>query len=593
MILQELVKYYERAKASDSVDLAPIGLEWKEINFAIVIDRDGNFINLEDLRSDDKKARGRRCLVPQGIKRSTQIAAQPLWDKASYVLGCESPKKDGKQTKKREAVEEHEAFKLSVREIHSQCTAAGLGSVCKFLETKDMSLLKSDQLWEEVSTSPGNLSFRLEGEQRLICELPEIHRIFQAKFDNSANDAVTCLLTGEPSSLARLHPAIKGVVGGQSSGGSIVSFNQDAFRSYGKEQGANAPIGQYAATAYTTVLNSLLDKNSKQKLLLADITVVFWSSKKSKQNSFENVIFDLFGDYKRDDPNAYTELVKSVFVAPNTGAKPFLDDDNEFFVLGLAPNSARISIRLWHASTIKEIAANITQYFEDIQIARPGFLPEFPTLVQLMQSTALRSERKNIQPQLTASILKAILDGSAFPHSLASAVIRRIRSEPGDGSGAGTRNLYYRVALLKAYLNRMSRFTKYFEEKPMAVELDEDNRNIGYNLGRLFAVLEKIQGDALGDINATIRDRYYGAASATPVTCFPRLMRLKNHHLAKINNKGLAINHEKKLTEIVSNIRSEFPSHLSMADQGRFAIGYYHQRQVFFTPKNRTEQEEI
>lgn len=588
MILQELVKYYERANEAGVSDLAPIGLEWKEISFAIVLDASGKFLDIEDLRSDDKKPRGRRCLVPQGIKRAAQVEAQPLWDKLSYVTGFEAALPEGKTQKKRGAEQEHLAFKSKITQLVEQLPDnKGLLAIKSFLNSADiLKILQDHTNWAELAISTGNLSFRLKGEHHLVCEDPEIHRHFRSG-DTLDSEKIRCLVSGKEDALARVHPSIKGILGAQSSGASIVSFNQDSFRSLGKEQGANSPIGVYAATAYTTALNSLLDRDSRQRIVLSDTSIIFWSDKNS---TFEDVIFQLFGDQKSDDPNAYTEHVKALFKSPHTGLPSFDNDQTNFFVLGLAPNSARVSIRFWHCASVKEIATNIRQYFNDITMVKPLWLPDYPSLIQLLLSTALRGERRNIQPNLPSTVLKAIFNGTALPHALASAVLRRIRAEPGDSSPAATRNFYLRVALLKAYLNR--RPPSADSEEKMTVELDENNKNIGYNLGRLFAVLERIQGDALGDINATIRDRYYGSASATPVTCFPRLMRLKNHHLAKIANKGYAISHEKKLTEIISHIPKEFPSHLSLADQGRFAIGYYHQRQIFFTPKDKSQLEE-
>lgn len=169
--------------------------------------------------------------------------------------------------------------------------------------------------------------------------------------------------------------------------------------------------------------------------------------------------------------------------------------------------------------------------------------------------------------------MKAILAGTPYPQTLLAAAIRRCRAE---------RDIPYpRAALIKAFLTRSARLSQHLE-KEVGMTLDTDNTNIGYRLGRLFSTLEKIQEEASPGLNATIRDRFYGSASGTPVTAFPHLMKLKNHHLAKLDNRGRAVNLEKLICEIMAGI-TDFPTHLSLQDQGRFAIGYYHQRQAFFT----------
>lgn len=569
MILQELVKYYERCSANGDPEMAPIGLEWKEISFSIVIDKDGKFLDFEDLRSGDKKPRGRSILVPQDVRRTVNIEPQKLWDNLAYVLGFDdnNPKR---------LSERHNSFKTQVKEIASKCPEDNsLSSVVKFLNSFNLEELKKHPLWPEVANNTGNITFRLHGEQQFLPEKTSVHRLFTSNTDTGKSKA-TCLVTGKNAPLAEIHPAIKGVLGAQVSGASIVSFNADAYKSYGKSQGENAPVSNYAAVAYTTALNSMLKRGSRKKLVIGETTLAFWSAPSKEADNaaeFEGLFFDLF-DEPRKDNTAYAEAVRNLYKSPQTGAAPICDDNSKFYVVGIGPNAARLSIRFWHASTISEIATNIQQYFNDITIARPPWENfEYPPLTSLLLATALRHERANILPTMPAAIMRAIMDGTPFPTTLAQSVLRRIRAEQNVS--------YHQAALLKAFLNRNSRSTQSKEEE-MTVGLDESNTNIGYNLGRLFAVLEKVQTEALGDINAPIRERYYASASATPVTCFPLLMRLKNHHLAKLSNKGRVVNLEKAIAAIVNNFK-DFPAHLSMQNQGRFAVGYYHQRQAFFT----------
>jgi CRISPR-associated protein Csd1 len=564
MILQELVRYYERQAANPDSQIAPIGLEWKEISFAIVIDHAGNFQDLEDLRTGDKKPRGRAFLVPQAIKRSNNIEAQLLWDNLGYVLGYD----DGDAIR---ASKEHEAFVNRTRAFAIDCPDdIDLKAVCSFLSQNSIKLLEAHLKWRDLVDSKGNISFRLVGEQRLVCEKPTLQKAAQQAFLSADSSSICCLATGKKDKLKRLHDSIKGVYGGQTSGASIVSFNENAFRSFNKEQGANAPVGVYAATAYTTALNSLLDRQSRQRIQLGETSVIFWCE---KSHEIESLLFDLFGEPPKDNPTLHTDAVAALYKSPQTGVMAFEDDKTNFFILGLGPNAARIAIRFWYSAPVSAIAKNIRQYFSDVDIAKPKWVSGHPTLMSLLRSTALRSERENIAPTLPTYVLQSILDGTPFPITLASSVVRRIRAEQNV--------TYHRAAILKAFLNRQSRTASGKKEDEMAVALDESNTNVGYNLGRLFAVLEKIQAEALGDINASIRDRYYASASATPVTSFPILMRLKNHHLAKLTNKGRAVNLEKRISSVIERI-SDFPAHLSLADQGRFAIGYYHQQQSFF-----------
>lgn len=581
MILQELIKYYERS------NFAPIGLEWKEISFAIVIDASGKFVNIEDLRiQNGKKMRGKKCLVPQSEKRTVGIKSQLLWDNLPYALGIaeidgENADEKAKRKAEESAQRKHEDFKNRVLDCLKSTDEQQLLALNHFLESDHSSELKSDPLWEDVKKSSANVSFRLQGSKKLISEIDTVHKY--AQNSGTENDDSTCeifcLATGREDKLARLHPSIKGIFGGNSSGTSIVSFNINSSESFLKEQGGNSPVGQYGATAYTTALNNLLDRQSKQKLRLGETTIVFWCE---HVHPMENLLFELFGEIE-EAPEHSTENAKSVYKAPFTGVIPFEEDKQKFFVLGLGANNARSVVQFWHQTTISELSEAICQYFSDINIVSPKWENGVPKLFDLLRSTAVKGKMDQVNPSLPPAILKAIFSSAPFPYSLAMSLTKRNQSEQDV--------TYYRAAFLKAFVNRYLR-TYQREEMQMTVGLDENNKNCGYLLGRLFAVLEKIQGDAQGSLNSTIRDRYYSSASATPITAFPILMRLKNHHLAKMENKGLVVNREKLIANILTSVK-DFPAHLSMVDQGRFAIGYYHQRQNFYTsatPEENNQQ---
>jgi len=416
------------------------------------------------------------------------------------------------------------------------------------------------------------VSFQLEGDKCLVCERPSVVHAISHKKKEKEPDSI-CLITGEPGRPVRLHTAIKGVWNAQTSGANIVSFNLDAFRSYGKEQGENAPVGARAEFAYTTALNHLLKRGSHQRVQVGDASTVFWAEKK---HPLEDVFADLFGEPAKED---YTQDHKSMiaaFRAPQLGSRRELDPQTRFYVLGLAPNAARIAVRFWYDGTVEQVVDNIVHHFDDCTIVHGPNQPETLSLFRLLVATALQGKSENIQPNLAGEFFRTILSGTPYPKSLLSSALRRVRAE---------REITYpRAALIKAVLVREARYYQP-DAKEVGMSLDTSNSNIGYRLGRLFAVLEKAQEEANPGINATIRDRFYGAASSTPVAVFSHLMKLKNHHISKLENRGRAINLERIIGEIMSEI-TDFPAHLTLSDQGRFAVGYYHQRQDFFTKKD-------
>lgn len=561
MILQALYQYYQRKP-----ELPGLGFEQKEIPFLIVLDEQGRFLQIEDTREGEgKKKIAKRYLVPQGVKRSSGVAANLLWDNAGYVLGVDN------KGKPERLVEQMRSFKQAIVDLQLY-DDRGVNAVLRFLENgeeKAKAVAAASQ-WPEILEKGANLAFRLSGRVELVCQSEAVRSAFARRTSEMNHDTGICLISGEEEPIERLHPAIKGVWGGQPTGGNIVSFNLEAFNSFGKSQGANSPVGNRAAFAYTTALNHLLSKESRQRMQVGDASTVFWAE---QANPMEDLLADLFSEPPKDDPDRNTRAVESLYKAPHTGTPGLDDDGTRFYVLGLAPNAARIAVRFWHVATVGELARHIKQHFRDLEIIHAFYEKLHLSLFRLMVSTATQGKADNIPPNLAGDFVKGILAGTSYPQTLLQAAIRRVRAE---------REISYpRSALIKAWLNRQIRFSNPDHEKELHVSLDETNTNIGYRLGRLFAVLEKIQEEANPGINATIRDRYYGAASSTPVAVFQTLMRLKNHHLAKLDNRGRAVNLERLIGEIMDGL-DDFPPILSLPDQGRFSIGYYHQRQALF-----------
>lgn len=570
MILQALNGYYERKAAEQEARIAPRGFEWKGIEFVLLLDTEGKLIGIEDNREPQGNKRvARQHLVPQAVKKTSGVAANLLWDNAEYVLGLVQK---GKPERTRAS---HEAFLSRIRDDLEAIDDPGTKSVLTFLDGLDLTSLEGLATWDEVTESNGNLSFRLQGDTGLVCQRPGVVKAIESKLAQASGDAQSrlCAIIGAADVPERLHPTIKGVWGAQSSGANIVSFNLDAFDSYGKSQGYNAPIGKRAAFSYTTALNHLLRRESRQRLQVGDASTVFWSDKESV---LEDDLTELLGEPDKDDPDAHTAKVRSLYRAVERGGYTPDDGKTEFYVLGLSPNAARISVRFWEVDTVAEISGRIVQHFEDFSIVHGPKDAPYPSLFRLLVHTAPRGKADNIPPNLAGDLMRAVLTGGAYPHTLLQAAVRRNRAERQVD--------YYRAALIKAVINRQQRHRQQ-TEKEIAVSLDLSNTHPGYRLGRLFAVLEKIQEEAQPGINQTIRDKFYGAASASPLSVFSNLMKLKNHHLAKLEHPGRATNFEKLIGEIVEGVDS-FPAQMPLAEQGLFAIGYYHQRQDFFKGKS-------
>ncbi len=574
MILQALSEYYERKVEEDNTALPPFGFETKELPFIIELNQDGDLIQIEDTREGaGKKKRAKSFMVPKGEKKTSGVVANLLWDNAEYVLGIDikgNPERVEKQ---------HQAFIDRIEKLSPEVkTDAGIEAILRFFEQLDTAQFEGLTVWEDLMTNP-NLGFRLQGDVGLISARPMVVAALQEEAEKAPDEkeVATCLMTGDPRKIARLHTSIKGVWGAQTAGANIVSFNLDAFDSYGKSRGANAPVGERPAFAYTTALNHLLRKGSPQRIQVGDTSTIFWADKPAE---LETQIPNIFGEPPKDEPDRNTNAVAELYKAVDFGRYAGEEGTTRFYILGLAPNAARISIRFWEVSTVAEMAKRIHRHFADLAIEHGDKQPPHLPLFRILVSTAMQGKADNIPPNLAGEVMRSILTGAPYPQTLLSAAVRRIRAEHEIN--------YPRAAIIKAYINRKTRYPNPDITEELKMSLDKDNCNAGYRLGRLFAVLEKTQEEANPGLNATIRDRYYSAASSTPVSVFATLLKLKNHHLSKMENKGRITNLEKLYGSILDDI-DDFPAVLSLEDQGRFAIGYYHQRQDFFKKREKTE----
>ena len=563
MILKALYDYYHRCK--DNLPL--YGMEYKEIGFIIVIDKDGNFKRLEDRRIDKKQAQ--RFLVKKSVGRTSAPIPNHLYDNSAYVLGY-SPKDDSEKCIK--------VFKDKVAEIYKASPEIPIiKALYLFYQNfNDTTLLQiqQDPLWEDVAKNLNKkysvFSFLLEGETEIIACKKNLMKLLDNSIEKDPLQKMVCLITGEESCVVETTTAT--MIPGSQATAKLVSFQSDSgYDSYGKTKGYNAPISEEAEFAYTTALNYLLRSDSKNKFLLGNRTFLFWASSSSESGQkAEESLWSMLGFQDNDDdPNRRILQVREVFNSIYSGQLTTSLED-KFYILGLAPNSARIAVTYWTEIPLKEFASMILKHFDDMDIidTRKEKKPYFG-LRTILSSVTLGGKVSDVTPNLPEALVKSIFQGLPYPQTLYSSCIRRIRAENSIGIS--------RAAIIKAYLNRLN------NQEKINTMLDKENKNQGYLCGRLFAVLDKIQGDANG--LHSIKERYMNAASATPATVFATIINLSSHHSEKLN-EGRKVYFEKLKQEIVDKISAEgFPSHLDLQDQGRFFVGFYHQQQDFYMKK--------
>jgi CRISPR-associated protein Csd1 len=579
MILQALNDVYQKLLNNPEVDIAPPGFQYIEFDYAIQLRENGSFGGFISLA--DEKGNLRRFLVPEAVKRAAGVAANLLWDKPDYIFLLIDSEK-ARHVKR--AHDRCEAFSKRIRELFGDKPEdQGVAAVLKFISTPSPNeLIQQHPLWQSIVEDGRNLCFIYEEDALPVTHRPSVRKVLEesARSEDEPTNKHQCLVTGHRAVSARLHPAIKNVWGAQSAGANIVSFNLSAFRSYGHEKGDNAPVSEAATFAYTTVLNHFLRKGSRQRMQVGDASTVFWCSEPG--NPIEDEFAALFNneaqvggkaDKQADDVQPVRDLLKAV----HNGTLPEADEQNNFYVLGLGPNASRIVIRFWHAGRVNTIRRQIALHFDDIALDVGANRSSHPALYFLLRSTAVQGKAENIAPNLGGNVMKAILNGQPYPRIFMQHALLRTRAEQNVTQE--------RAAIMKAYVNRMIR-ANYIKGKEVTMGLDTTNENIGYLLGRLFAVYEKSQEDALG--SSSNRGRYYSGASSSPSSVFHQLQKMNIHHLRKLlrDHPDWHWNHEAWLTEINNKLPSkQFPAYLKPEEQCLFGVGYYHQRQKFFESK--------
>lgn len=600
MILQSLVDYYDR-----SDDVAPSGWERKRIPFFIEISLEGEFLQLTPMKFGPRATDVPAQLVPTSeIRAGIKSYEKPnlLWDHIGFVIG--HPKSDElKDIANAEKQLEH--FRRRVGDLAKQAPhSPGVQAVDRFYARQEYLRVREDSCWKDCVAIPGcNVTFRLAGKISIIVQDQSIRSLLAEQGVDEAGDAKgICLVTGNLETIATLHPKISNVADKPTALAAVNDQSLPALASYGKHQGENFPVSTAAAFKYATALNHLLRPNSPQKISVGDATAIFWSANNDEDYS-EAWLADLVSG---GNPDAHAQQVKALFESVRVGAFDGARGENKFFVLGLAPNSARIVIRFWHAAPLREIAKEVARWFHDIEVCGSSERGEYPGIYRLLSSICMATRER---PQGDISKLpslviwqtfRAAFTGSPLPVLLLQSALIRIRSDQAkkDDAGKPVRHVSpARVAILKAYLNRHQR-AQLSKQKEITVSLDKTNSEPPYLWGRMFAVYERMQEQgAERELNRTIRDAYFGSAMATPRSVYNRLAKLNQIHLRELKRSrpGAGEYFDRLLLEISGKMSSSaaiaFPAQSTPEQQASFAIGYYHQRQDFFTKRDSAETE--
>lgn len=575
MILQALARYYEDQLRRGAI--TPPGWMRGKIAFAICLGTDGAveqlIPTLREVQSGKKTVLlPQEMTIPAPVKKTVNVAANFLCDNSGYLLGVDQK---GKPERTRQCFDAAVALHHELLDgVDSDCARA----ILAFFDTWNPEEAKSHpalaSCFDEV-TAGGNLVFRVNG-----CYAQQDERIaaaWQEHYDKEDDTSVRmqCLISGSEDAIVPVHPALKGVRGAQTSGAALVSFNAHAFWSFGHEQNYNAPIGKHAAFAYTTALNSLLaDRDHVQQI--GDATVVCWAD--GAEPAYQDVAAAaLFG---APAPASFTE--NDLFAAVRRLADGLpctelnVEPGRAFYILGLSPNAARLSVRFFLCDSFGALMRHVDEHYRRLEIVRPSFAPAgvLTPWAMLRETVNLNSRDKEPSPAMAGATMRAIFSGGMYPVSLLEATMLRIRAE---------RNITWgRAAILKAYY--LKNTNPDCPKEVLTVSLNENSTNAAYTLGRLFAVYEDVQQEANPGINTTIKDKYLNAASSAPATVFPILFNLSQKHLRKLDDRK-RIWYENQIMQLKGILGETYPARQTLAQQGSFDLGYYHQRQKRFTKK--------
>jgi len=625
MIIQSLCRHYDVLEGDENVNIPKIGYSNAKVSFALVITPDGFLSHIVDLRSDDKKPKPKDMDVPIQKSRASGVFPYFVCDNAKYVFGVEKVKRSEFEKKfnlasseensvehtvleendkevtlvHRRSRECFETFKtlhhsildgLDDQEVRGFLAFLDGWNPEEFLENPKTREYKDDLL------AGGNCVFECDGN--FLHQKSAVRNAWETYSQNETDNTFSqCLISGKVEPVAKIHQKIKGVVGAQSAGASIVSFNNDAFCSYGKKQSFNSPISEYAMFKYTTALNHLLSSQSN-RIRIADTTVVFWAE--TSEKSCEELVkffFDPPEPEKKEEKNiegsrvqdiTRIKEIEGILNKIRIGKKVNQEDigtdpETNFYILGLSPNNARLAVRFWYIDSIGNLIEKVARHHLDMEIIRDYYGPRCISIYRLLNETVPQSsDKKTVSPLLGGLILRSILTGTGYPISLYNAILSRVKVD-------GSIN-FVRAGFIKAYLLRLSRAgLSNLNQDLITMSLNEESLSVPYRLGRLFAALEKAQNDTNREMKSTINSKYFSSASSTPAVVCPVLLKLAQHHIAK-SEWGFRSN--QLIEQILAGV-DEFPAYLNLEDQGMFMLGYYHQRKAFFTKKEVPLNEEV
>lgn len=629
MIVQSLARYYDILERDDSVKISRPGYSPAKVSFALVISPQGVLTNILDLRTDGKKRLPKVMEVPLQKSRSGKHPPPYfLCDKGEYVFGVENLNAKNFQEEKgsyphdllildrteknvvvvsprsRECFDQFRKFHHKLLDGLSDTAIQGF---LHFLDTWNPELAVQHPKFTEYKDemlSGAFFVFDLNGEylhrNAMARNAWETH-YFSGNGDSS-KECSQCLVSGKLLPIARTHQKIKGVLNAQSAGATLIGFNDPAFESYRKKQSYNAPVSESAMFKYTTVLNYLLDRDSKNKIQIGDTTTVFWAETKNKV--YEDLILSLLNpvepratqegephEERLEQDHSISQLINDILLKVKSGG--YLEDcdlgipkTTKFYILGLSPNNARLAVRYWHEDNFGDFITRVARHHIDMEIDAGNWKPQFISVYRLLKETVPRDA--DIPPLIEGLLMRSIIENTPYPIPMYHAILNRVKVERSIN--------YARAGFIKAYLMRIARTRKQDEDDVITVSLNEESTNVPYRLGRLFAVLESAQKAANPSIKRTIRDSYFASAATMPSMVYPVLLKLHQHHLSKINSEkpGLGVNISKSIDEVMSSI-DRFPITLTLEEQGMFMLGYYHQHESFFRKNddNKSIEEEL
>ena len=579
MIFQSLINLYDRLALSD--DVPSYGFSVEDIGFVITIDKAGNLVGQpEDLRTKvgPQKYDFRTSQVPYtnqvNVRSSAGAAKTPnfMVDKADYIFGMSGTAK--------KAVH-HKSFKELIQSVAGESDDEGVAAVKAFLEQWNPADSPELRDWKEICGTHGKwVAFRLKGDSCFVHERPAVVALWQEFIALEKYPKGITFLDSDIHDIQSQYAQFK-----FGSGASLVSFNEVAYESYEKKKGENAPISVEAEFKSSAALKYLF-RSKTQRIRIGDATTVFWAEKATPMEAvFGQIINPSIQDEEAVEPvQKFMEMVRKGRMPADFAA----DGEIKFYILGLSLNKARLALRFWYVCSVEELLGRLRNHFQCLEMERSEKDIPYPGIKHLLRETVMgktnRDKDNNVSPVLGGALARSILTGAHYPQNLYQGVLGRIRAEAAQKDSRTKKPVenvnYLRASILKAVLTR-----NYNKEVPVA--LDTERKDIGYLIGRLFAVLEKAQQDALGDINTTIKDRFYGAACATPASVFPRLIKLAQHHIEKAKYGRYW---DKLMTDLIDDINS-FPTHLTLIQQGEFAIGYYQQKKYRKTESNNEGEE--